>query len=90
MRDEELFETTVVAWLNIRMSRNGMMRFEGTITDHASIIAMLDTARASVMNSMKTSKDGKIIVPGYDTALVGTDHEKKLLKATEDLHKAAH
>lgn len=83
--NEASFNSRVVAWLNIRMTRDGAMRFEGTITDYRSLLAMLDTARASILENMKADQAGRIHVPGYDTALVGTEHEKKLLKAVEDL-----
>jgi len=79
---------TVVGFLEIKMRRNGMMSIGGTITDEKSILAMIDTARATLVENFKANREGKIIVPAYDTALVGTDHEKRLIGAIDDLHKA--
>lgn len=86
---DQLFEDTVVAFLEIKMRRNGLMSIGGTITDEQSVLAMLDTARATMVNHFKQNREGKIIVPAYDTALVGSPMEKKLLQAREQLHRAA-
>lgn len=83
------FGDTVVAFLEIKMLRSGMMSIGGTITDEKAILGMIDTARATLVENFKKNREGQIIVPGYDTAIVGTDYEKKLVGAIEDLHKAA-
>lgn len=82
---------TVVASITIRMSRDGACRVEGSITDHAFATFLLDTARDVVNNYHNRAKlsEGKaIIVPAYDTALVGTPEEKLLLQARHDLANA--
>ena len=86
--DPNLFGDTIVALLEIKMHRSGIMSIGGSITDEASVLAMIDTARATLVENFKANKAGKIIVPAYDTALVGTDMEKQLLKATDQLHRA--
>jgi len=80
---------TIVAFLEIKMRRNGMMSIGGSITDEASVLAMIDTARATLVENFRVNREGKIIVPAYDTALVGTDHEKRLIGAIDDLHRVA-
>lgn len=88
------FEDTVVGFIEIKMRRSGLMSVAGTITDEVSTLAMLDTARATMVENFARQKkaldDGRkpIIVPGYDTALTGSEYEKKLLKATGDLYAA--
>lgn len=79
---------TVVAFLEIKMRRNGMMSIGGSITDERAVLAMIDTARATLVENFKANQDGRIIVPAYDTALVGTEHEKRLLGAINDLYVA--
>lgn len=82
---------TVVASITIQMARNGACRVEGSITDHAFATFMLDTARDVVNNyhqRAKLSEGTAIIVPAYDTALVGTPEEKLLLKARDELANA--
>lgn len=82
---------TVVARIEIAMTRDGACRVMGSITDHAFANFMLDTARDVVNNYHGRAKlmDGKaIIVPAYDTALVGTPEEKKLLAARHELADA--
>jgi hypothetical protein len=86
--DPNLFGDTVVALLEIKMHRSGVMSIGGSITDEASVLAMIDTARATLVERFRADRRGKIIVPAYDTALVGTDMEKKLLRATDQLHRA--
>lgn len=88
---DDLHGVTVVAEIKIRMSRDGACRVEGAITDHAFALFMLDTARDVVNRYHDRAKlmDGKaIIVPAYDTALVGTPEEKKLLAARDELADA--
>lgn len=84
------FEDTVVAFLEIKLQRSGVMSIGGSITDEKAVLAMIDTARSTLVANFKRLKGGhgSIIVPGYDTALVGTDYEKKLIAATGNLHKA--
>ena len=88
MAGPDPFGETIVGWLHLDMARSGAMRISGTITDEASILAMIDTARASLVENFRSKKEGKIIVPAYDTAVVGTDLEKHLLKSVEELHQA--
>lgn len=88
---DDLHGDTVVARIEITMARSGACRVEGSITDHAFAHFMLDTARDVVNNYHGRAKlmDGKaIIVPAYDTALVGTPEEKKLLAARHELADA--
>jgi len=82
---------TVVARISIAMTRDGACRVEGSITDYDFANFMLDTARDVVSNYHGRAKlmDGKaIIVPAYDTALVGTPQEKLLLAARDELANA--
>lgn len=86
---DDLHGDTVVAQIKITMARSGMMKVEGSITDHEFALHMLDTARSVVNNYHgKAVKDGGLIVPAYDTSLVGTDSEKKLLAARDQLANA--
>jgi len=86
---DEMVAGTIVGFLEIKMRRDGMMSIGGTITDEPTVLAMLDTARSTLVSQFKQNREGKIIVPAYDTALVGTPMEKKLLAAREELHRAA-
>ena len=82
---------TAVATITITMHRSGACRVEGSITDHAFATFMLDTARDVVNNYHDRAKllgGQAIIVPAYDTALVGTPEEKLLLKARDELADA--
>lgn len=88
---DDLHGQTAVARISITMARNGECRVEGSITDKAFAHFMLDTARDVVNNYHDRAKlmEGKaLIVPAYDTALVGTDEEKKLLAARDELSSA--
>lgn len=88
---EDLHGATAVARISIVMDRAGNCRVEGSITDHDFALFMLDTARDVVNNYHGRAKlmDGKaIIVPAYDTALVGTEAEKKLIAARDELDDA--
>lgn len=88
---DTLHGQTAVARLSITMARSGECRVEGSITDKAFAHFMLDTARDVVNNYHNRGKltDGQIlIVPAYDTALVGTEEEKKLLAARHELADA--
>lgn len=88
---DDLHGDTVVAKITISMARSGMMKVEGSITDYEFANYMLDTAKDVVKNYHKRAEmsEGKaIVVPAYDTALVGTDAEKKLLAARHELADA--
>jgi hypothetical protein len=86
---DDLHGDTVVAKITISMARSGMMKVEGSITDYDFALHMLDTARDVVNNYHgRAVKDGGIIVPAYDTSLVGTEQEKQLLAARHQLADA--
>jgi hypothetical protein len=87
---DQLHGDTVVARITISMARSGMMKVEGSITDYEFANHMLDTARDVVNNYHQRSKlsENPIIVPAHDTALVGTEAEKKLLAARHELANA--
>lgn len=87
---DDLHGDTVVAEITIRMARSGMMRVAGSITDHEFAMHMLDTARDVVngYHGRVKDSDSPLIVPAYDTSLVGTDSEKKLLAARHELADA--
>ena len=86
---DDLHGDTVVAQITISMARSGMMKVEGSITDYDFALHMLDTARDVVTNYHgRAVKDGGIIVPAYDTSLVGTEQEKQLLAARHQLADA--
>lgn len=88
---DDVHGETGVARIVITMARSGNCRVEGSITDKAFAHFMLDTARDVVNNYHSRAKlmDGQaIIVPAYDTALVGTEEEKKLLAARDELANA--
>lgn len=88
---DDIHGQTGVARITITMARDGNCRVEGSITDKEFADFMLDTARDVVSNYHNRAKlmDGKaIIVPAYDTALVGTDAEKKLIAARDQLSNA--
>ena len=86
---DDLHGDTVVARITICMARSGMMKVEGSITDHEFAMHMLDTARDVVNNYHgRAVNDGGLIVPANDTSLVGTNAEKKLLAARHQLADA--
>lgn len=88
---DDIHGATIVATINIAMDRAGNCRVSGSITDHAFATFLLDTARDVVNNYHNRAKlmDGKaLIVPAYDTALVGTPEEKLLLQARHELADA--
>lgn len=87
---DDLHGDTVVACIKISMARSGMMKVEGSITDYEFALHMLDTARDVVNNyhGRVKNQDSPLIVPAYDTALVGTEAEKKLLAARNELANA--
>lgn len=77
---------TVVTRIAISMNRAGECKVEGSITDREFALFMLDTAR-DVVNGYH-ARGGSIVVPAYDTAIVGTPQEKLLLAARDELSKA--
>lgn len=88
---DDLHGDTPVASIEIVMLRSGMMRIAGSITDEVFARHMLDTARSTLDNyhiQQKLGKRSAILVPAYDTSLVGTPEEKKLLLARDELSNA--
>lgn len=83
---DDVHGATTVCRITIEMDRAGNVRVEGSITDHEIATLMLDTAKTVVADYHR--RGGKIIVPAYDTALVGTEAEKKLLAARDELSNA--
>jgi hypothetical protein len=82
---------TIVASLTVQLQRDGCMALSGSITDKEYARFLLETALDLLMNNQHRQAIGqgsKIIVPAYDTALVGTDAEKKLLAARDELSNA--
>ncbi len=90
MEGEPDFGATVIAFLEIKLRRDGLMSIGGSITDEQGVLGMIDTARATLVENFKRQrqKEDAIVVPGYDTALTGSAYEKKLLDATGQLVKA--
>ncbi len=87
---EDLHGDTVVAEIVIQMRRNGCMSVEGSINDHEFAKFILDTARETLdtYHARRLLGENPIIVPAYDTALVGTEQEKKLIIARDNLDDA--
>lgn len=88
---DDLHGDTIVARIEIVMCRSGMMRIAGSITDEMFARHMLDTARGTLDNyhiQQKLGNRSNIVVPAYDTSLVGTEQEKQLLKARDELSDA--
>lgn len=86
---DDVHGEVAVAQITITMARSGNCKVEGAITDHAFATFMLDTARDVVNNFHQRQQimAGKgVIVPAYDTPLVRTPHEQRLLDAR---HKIA-
>ena len=81
---------TVVAEITVKMRRNGCMSTEGSITDEMYAIACLESAIDAVrqFHIRRNKEDGRILVKACDTALVGTEAEKKLLAARDELSNA--
>lgn len=92
MRDpDDIHGDTVVAEITIKMRRNGCMSVAGSITDEVYARHLLDTARDTLTNyhiNQKLGKRSELIVPAYDTSLVGTEAEKKLIKSRDELSNA--
>lgn len=87
---DDLHGDTIVAQIKISMARSGAMKVEGSITDYEFAMHMLETARDVVGNyhGRVKDQDHPLIVPAYDTSLVGTESEKKLLAARDELANA--
>jgi hypothetical protein len=67
------------------------MSVAGSITDEPAAMAMLDTAKDTVRNYHARARLGgghQVIVPAHETALVGTEREKQLLAARDELSNA--
>ena len=89
---DDTYGETIVGFIHIDLRRSGLMSISGTVTDEKYALHMLDTARDQLVSYHAQQKLGNrspIIVPSYDTAVVGTPEEKKLLGAREELVKAA-
>jgi hypothetical protein len=88
---DDIHGDTVVASITVELSRAGNMSIAGSITDETYIQYMLETAVQYLKNYHAQQKLGErspILVPAYDTALVGTEAEKKLLIARHELADA--
>ncbi len=88
---DDVHGETAVAKITITVSRSGNCKVEGAITDHAFATFMLDTARDVVNNFHQRAQlqAGKgVIVPVYDTPLVNTPQEQRLLDARHRLADA--
>lgn len=83
---DELHGATKVCQIVVSMDRAGNCKVEGSITDYEIATLMLDTAKDVIKNYH--GRGGSIVVPAYDTALVGTEAEKKLLAARHELANA--
>lgn len=88
---DDLFGDTVVFELVIQIRRNGAMSVAGSINDLEYAKIVLESAKDTLntYHARKRLGHDSIIVPAYDTALIGTEQEKKLLKAREELEEAA-
>jgi hypothetical protein len=79
---------TVVAEIIVQCRRNGSMSVAGSITDEMYALAMLETAKDSLRGYHDQRRAGRrsaLVVPAYDTALVGTPLERKLIEARDEL-----
>lgn len=88
---DDLHGDTVVAFLEIKLRRNGSMSVAGSITDEVYALHLIDTARATIQNHHAQARLGnrtQLIVPAHDTSLVGTPEEKMLLAARDELANA--
>ena len=82
---------TVVAFLEVKLRRSGAMSVGGSITDEVYALHLLDTARETIKGYHTQRRLGNrspLIVPAYDTSLVGTPEEKKLIAARDELDNA--
>lgn len=88
---DDVHGATLVCEIHITMDRAGNVRVAGSITDEAFAKLMLNTALDVVTSYHARRKAGtgsQILVPANDTALVGTEAEKKLLAARDELANA--
>jgi hypothetical protein len=88
---DDLHGDTPVAFIGITLLRSGVMKMEGSITDEHFVQHMLNTAMDTMRSYHAKQKLGQrspIIVPAYDTSLVGTVQEKQLLAARDELANA--
>lgn len=87
---DDLHGDTIVAEIVIHMRRNGCMSVAGSINDHEYARFLLQTALDTLTSYHARKRLGQtpIIVPAHDTALVGTEQEKKLLAARDELSNA--
>ena len=88
---DDLHGDTVVAEIVVQLRRNGCMSVGGSITDEVYARHLLDTARDTLTNYHIQRRAGlrsPLIVPAYDTSLVGTPEERKLLAARDELADA--
>jgi hypothetical protein len=70
---DDLHGDAVVAYLSIKVRRNGAMSVEGCIYQEKYALAMLDTARDCIrrQNDRKRIEDaGGLLIPAHDTALM--------------------
>ena len=87
---DDLHGETVVAFLEIKLRRSGAMSVAGHINDLAFGLHLLDTARETLKNhhaQLAAGTRGGLIVPAYDTSLVGTPEERKLFDARGEIAK---
>jgi hypothetical protein len=88
---DDVHGATVVCVIKITMDRAGNVVVEGSITDEEFALLMMDTARDNIKTYHARRRAGTgspIFVPANDTALVGTNAEKKLLIARHELADA--
>lgn len=88
---DDIHGATVVCRITVTMDRMGNCKVEGSITDEEIAALMLNTALdviKSYHGRRRAGTGSQILVPAYDTALVGTDAEKKLLAARDELSNA--
>lgn len=88
---DDLHGDTVVFEIVISIRRNGAMSVAGNINDHQYAKMVLESAIDSLgtYHARKRLGQGEgIIVPAHDTAIVGTEQEKALLKARDELSNA--
>jgi hypothetical protein len=69
--NDDLHGDAVVAFIAIKVRRNGAMSVEGCIDEEAYALAMIDTARDTIRNhnQRKRINGGGLIIPAHDTAL---------------------
>ena len=88
---DDLHGDTVVASLEIKLRRNGAMSVGGSITDELYALHLLDTARDTIKSyhaQRRLGNRSQLVVPAYDTSLVGTPEERALLAARDELANA--